>query len=74
MCRIAVLEDRQQIARLISSYGPAVDSGSPAAIAALWTASGSYAYSTEDDKLAVLSGRQAFGGHGPWRPSPVDHQ
>lgn len=40
--RLAALEDERAIARLIASYGPLVDAGEAQAVAALWTAEGSY--------------------------------
>jgi uncharacterized protein (TIGR02246 family) len=39
---IRVLEDEREIIRLISSYGPAVDSGQSEAAAAIWTEDGVY--------------------------------
>ncbi len=35
-------EDERDIARLIASYGPAVDAGAPDAAARLWASDGSY--------------------------------
>ncbi|WP_328355298.1 nuclear transport factor 2 family protein [Mycobacterium sp. NBC_00419] len=40
--RLAAVEDERAIARLIASYGPLVDAGEAQAVAALWTADGSY--------------------------------
>lgn len=40
--RLQALEDEAEIARLISSYGPLVDSGSADAVAALWEPDGVY--------------------------------
>lgn len=40
--RLKALEDERDIARLIASYGPLVDSGDPDAVAALWAVDGSY--------------------------------
>lgn len=54
--RLARLEAREEIARLIASYGPAVDSGSARDTADLWEDHGRYAFSTGDD-LANLVGR-----------------
>jgi uncharacterized protein (TIGR02246 family) len=39
---LRVLEDEREIVRLISSYGPAVDSGQSEAAAAIWTEDGVY--------------------------------
>ena len=39
---LRVLEDEREIIRLISSYGPAVDSGQSEVAAAIWTESGVY--------------------------------
>jgi ketosteroid isomerase-like protein len=38
--RVRLLEDHLQITQLVAQYGPAVDSGSADATAALWTAEG----------------------------------
>lgn len=40
--RLKTLEDERDIARLIGSYGPLVDSGDPDAVAALWAVDGGY--------------------------------
>ncbi len=40
--RLHRLEDERDIARLIASYGPAVDAGDPDAAARLWASDGSY--------------------------------
>nr|WP_221218571.1 MULTISPECIES: nuclear transport factor 2 family protein [unclassified Mycolicibacterium] len=40
--RLRTLEDERDIARLIASYGPLVDSGDPDAVAALWAVDGGY--------------------------------
>lgn len=40
--RLRRLEDERDIARLIASYGPAVDAGDPDAAARLWAGDGSY--------------------------------
>lgn len=40
--RVAELEDKLEIARLMASYGPAVDGGSAEAAAALWVEDGLY--------------------------------
>ena len=40
--RLRALEDEREIARLIGSYGPLVDSGDPDAVAALWAVDGGY--------------------------------
>ena len=39
---VRVLQDEREIIQLISSYGPAVDSGSSEAAAAIWTEDGVY--------------------------------
>lgn len=44
--RVRMLEDQMDIYRLISSYGPAVDTGSGEAAAALWDDEGSYEFDT----------------------------
>lgn len=50
--RLAILEDERDIARLIASYGPLVDSGDADSVAQLWTVDGSY-----DVGDWVMSGR-----------------
>ena len=40
--RVRLLEDHLEIGQLVASYGPAVDSGSAGATAALWTDDGSF--------------------------------
>ena len=40
--RLRALEDERDIARLIASYGPLVDSGDPDAVSALWALDGGY--------------------------------
>jgi len=40
--RLRRLEDERDIARLIASYGPAVDAGAPDAAARLWASDGRY--------------------------------
>jgi len=40
--RVQVLEDQLEIMQLVAQYGPAVDSGSGAAAAALWTDDGTF--------------------------------
>jgi len=40
--RLKVLEDERDIARLIASYGPLVDSGNAEGTAGLWAADGTY--------------------------------
>ena len=40
--RVRVLEDENALHRLMTSYGPAVDSGSAEEAGALWTADGTY--------------------------------
>lgn len=42
--RLRALEDRAEIAELIASYGPAVDSGAGDAVAALWSPEGTYQF------------------------------
>ena len=54
---LRVLEDEREIIRLISAYGPAVDSGQSEAAAALWTEDGVY-----DTDSAVWSGRAEIAG------------
>ena len=49
---LRVLEDEREIIRLISSYGPAVDSGQSEVAAAIWTETGVY-----DTDTAVWRGR-----------------
>jgi len=49
---LRVLEDEREIIRLISSYGPAVDSGQSEVAAAIWTETGVY-----DTDGAVWTGR-----------------
>ncbi|MCX2932970.1 nuclear transport factor 2 family protein [Mycobacterium sp. CVI_P3] len=57
--RLRVLEDERDIARLIASYGPLVDSGEPDAVAALWAVDGGYdtgdwTMSSRDDIAAMV--------------------
>lgn len=40
--RVRTLEDERAVARLVTSYGPAVDRGDAAAAAALWVEDGEY--------------------------------
>ncbi|MCD4532896.1 nuclear transport factor 2 family protein [Nocardioides sp. cx-169] len=40
--RLRALEDEQEIARLVASYGPLVDAGEAERVAALWTEDGVY--------------------------------
>jgi ketosteroid isomerase-like protein len=40
--RVRTLEDQVEIAQLVAQYGPAVDSGSAEATAALWTEDGAF--------------------------------
>lgn len=54
--RVTRLEDREEIARLVARYGPAVDSGSAVEVAGLWQEDGTYAFSMGDD-LSLLAGR-----------------
>ncbi|GAA4488032.1 hypothetical protein GCM10023171_26810 [Microbacterium panaciterrae] len=42
--RLLALEDRAEIGELIARYGPAVDSGDGAAVAALWAPNGTYRF------------------------------
>jgi uncharacterized protein (TIGR02246 family) len=42
VARLSRLEDERDIARLIASYGPAVDAGDPGAVARLWASDGIY--------------------------------
>lgn len=53
--RIRRIEDELEIRRLVSAYGPAVDSGDAAAVAALWTEDGVY-----DTDAALLEGRSGI--------------
>ena len=50
--RLRALEDERDIARLIASYGPLVDSGDADGAASLWTVDGSY-----DVEGWMMSGR-----------------
>jgi uncharacterized protein (TIGR02246 family) len=54
---LRVLEDEREIIRLISSYGPAVDSGQSEVAAAIWTDDGVY-----DTDSAVWRGRAEIAG------------
>jgi uncharacterized protein (TIGR02246 family) len=54
---VRVLQDEREIIQLISSYGPAVDSGSSEAAAAIWTEDGVY-----DSDSAVWRGRAEIAG------------
>ena len=40
--RVRILEDEREVARLVASYGPLVDSGDADAVAALWEKDGVY--------------------------------
>jgi len=51
--RIRALEDRVEIGELIARYGPAVDSGDGAAVAALWAPDGTYQF---DDTVLDAEG------------------
>ncbi|MDL4819705.1 nuclear transport factor 2 family protein [Actinomadura opuntiae] len=53
--RVRVLEDEQEITRLILSYGPLVDSGCAEAVAGLWDEDGVY----DVDEL-MMDGRPAI--------------
>ena len=53
--QVRELSDRWEILQLLASYGPAVDSGSAEAAAALWTEDGSY-----DTYPAPMAGRAAI--------------
>lgn len=55
--RLRRVEDELEIIRLISAYGPAVDSGDSARVAALWTEDGVY-----DTQSAVWRGREEIAG------------
>jgi hypothetical protein len=55
--KLRVLEDEREIIRLISSYGPAVDSGQSEVAAAIWTETGVY-----DTDGAIWRGRAAIAG------------
>ncbi|MCW3819056.1 nuclear transport factor 2 family protein [Micromonospora sp. DR5-3] len=55
--RVRELEDRLALLQILATYGPAVDSGSPAPTARLWTDDGLY-----DTYPAVLHGRAAIAG------------
>jgi len=55
--RLRVLEDEREIIQLISSYGPAVDSGQSEAVAAIWTEDGMY-----ETDLAAWRGRADIAG------------
>ncbi len=55
--RLAAAEDRLALFQLVASYGPAVDSGSAAETARLWTENGVY-----DTYPKVLEGRAAIEG------------
>jgi uncharacterized protein (TIGR02246 family) len=55
--RLRAMEDVAEISRLVSAYGPAVDSGSVEEVANLWTEDGVY-----DTESAVWRGREAIAG------------
>lgn len=57
--RVRELEDREQITRLISSYGPSVDSGSAERTAGLWASSGTYTFEL-DEELHTARGSEAL--------------
>lgn len=59
--RLRQLEDQQEIARLIASYGPLVDSGSAEAVADRWEPDGAYdvdelSMNGRDEIAAMVSG------------------
>jgi hypothetical protein len=53
--RLRVVEDELEILRLLSSYGPLVDSGSAAAAADLWVAGGGYDFGDGTDSRRVVA-------------------
>ncbi|GLZ41991.1 nuclear transport factor 2 family protein [Actinokineospora sp. NBRC 105648] len=55
--RLAEVEDRLALLQIVAAYGPAVDSGSAEATAALWTEDGVY-----DTFPVVLAGKAAIAG------------
>ena len=64
--RLKALEDERDIARLIASYGPLVDSGDPDAVAALWAVDGGYdtgdwTMSSRDDVAAMVRSKEHQG-------------
>jgi hypothetical protein len=64
--RLKTLEDERDIARLIASYGPLVDSGNPDAVAALWAVDGDYdtgdwKMSSRDDVAAMVRSEEHQG-------------
>lgn len=64
--RLKTLEDERDIARLIGSYGPLVDSGNPEAVAALWAVDGGYdtgdwQMSSRDDVADMVRSEQHQG-------------
>ncbi|KAA0111962.1 nuclear transport factor 2 family protein [Mycolicibacterium sp. P1-5] len=64
--RLKTLEDERDIARLIASYGPLVDSGDPDAVAALWAVDGDYdtgdwQMSSRDDVAAMVRSEEHQG-------------
>lgn len=64
--RLRVLEDERDIARLIASYGPLVDSGDPERVAALWAVDGGYdtgdwTMSTRADVAAMVRSEEHRG-------------
>ncbi|AKK27436.1 nuclear transport factor 2 family protein [Mycobacterium sp. EPa45] len=64
--RLKALEDERDVARLIASYGPLVDSGDPDAVAALWAVDGGYdtgdwQMSSRDDVAAMVRSEEHQG-------------
>jgi hypothetical protein len=55
--RVRLLEDRLEIARLMATYGPAVDSGSSTVTGALWADDGVY-----DSGVGTWTGPDGIGG------------
>jgi uncharacterized protein YbdZ (MbtH family) len=55
--RLLDAEDRLTLLQIVAGYGPAVDSGSPATTAEIWTEDGVY-----DTFPVVLEGREALAG------------
>ena len=64
--RVTQLEDRIAILNLMTSYGPAIDSGSAEAVAAVWTEDGVYdvdtaVYSGHDEIKAMVGSKSHQG-------------
>lgn len=54
--RVKLLEDRQELHRIINSYGPGMDTGEGKSLGALWAEDGVYDYGVTTDENRVAEG------------------